>query len=165
MAFGYKLLDKWGLTLLSIVVGLGLLYFVSGDMIPSASAQSGQEEAGVVEINQAQFAELVYDYTQEGEWQFKGDKPVIVDFYAVWCGPCKRLRPRLEQLAREQKGEVIIYSIDAEKAAELSRRIGIRAFPTLLFIPVEGTPTLSEGLLSLKDLRQQADKIKGGTSR
>ena len=87
---------------------------------------------------------------------------MIVDFYAVWCGPCKRLRPRLEQLAREQKGEVIIYSIDAEKAVELSRRIGIRAFPTLLFIPVEGTPTLSEGLLSLKDLRQQADKIKGG---
>ncbi len=156
MAFRYKLMDKWGLTLLSMVVGLGLLYFVSGDMIPSASAQSGQEEAGVVEINQAQFAELVYDYTQEGEWQFKGDKPV------VWCGPCKRLRPRLEQLAREQKGEVIIYSIDAEKAVELSRRIGIRAFPTLLFIPVEGTPTLSEGLLSLKDLRQQADKIKGG---
>ena len=79
--------------------------------------------------------------------------------------PCKRLRPRLEQLAREQKGEVIIYSIDAEKAVELSRRIGIRAFPTLLFIPVEGTPTLSEGLLSLKDLRQQADKIKGVASR
>jgi len=59
MAFRYKLMDKWGLTLLSMVVGLGLLYFVSGDMIPSASAQSGQEEAGVVEINQAQFAGLV----------------------------------------------------------------------------------------------------------
>ena len=67
MTFGYKLLDKWGLTLLPMVVGLGLLYFVSGDVIPSASAQSGQEEAGVVEINQAQFAELVYDYTQEGD--------------------------------------------------------------------------------------------------
>ena len=162
MAFRYNLMDKWGLTLLSIVVGLGFLYFVSGDMILSASAQSGHEEVGVVEINQAQFAELVYDYTQEGEWQFKGDKPVIVDFYAVWCGPCKRLRPRLEQLAREQKGEVIIYSIDAEKAVELSLRIGIRAFPTLLFIPVEGKPIMMEGLLSMKELREEADKIKGG---
>ena len=161
MAFRYNLMDKWGLTLLSIVVGLGLLYFVSGDVIPSASAQSGHEETGVVEINQAQFAELVYDFTQEGEWQFKGDKPVIVDFYAVWCGPCKRLRPRLEQLAREQKGEVMIYSIDAEKAVELSRRIGIRAFPTLLFIPVEGKPIMMEGLLSMKELREEADKIKG----
>lgn len=161
MAFRYNLMDKWGLTLLSIVVGLGFLYFVSGDMILSASAQSGHEEVGVVEINQAQFAELVYDYTQEGEWQFKGDKPVIVDFYAVWCGPCKRLRPRLEQLAREQKGEVVIYSIDAEKAVELSLRIGIRAFPTLLFIPVEGKPIMMEGLLSMKELREEADKIKG----
>lgn len=161
MAFRYNLMDKWGLTLLSMVVGLGFLYFVSGDVIPSASAQSGQEEAGVVEINQAQFAELVYDYTQEGEWQFKGDKPVIVDFYAVWCGPCKRLRPRLEQLAREQGNELIIYSIDAEKAVELSQRIGIRAFPTLLFIPVEGKPIMMEGLLSMKELREEADKIKG----
>lgn len=161
MAFRYNLMDKWGLTLLSMVVGLGFLYFLSGDMILSASAQSGYEEAGVVEINQAQFAELVYDYTQEGEWQFKGDKPVIVDFYAVWCGPCKRLRPRLEQLAREQGNELIIYSIDAEKAVELSQRIGIRAFPTLLFIPVEGKPIMMEGLLSMKELREEADKIKG----
>lgn len=161
MAFRYNLMDKWGLTLLSMVVGLGFLNFLSGDMILSASAQSGHEEAGVVEINQAQFAELVYDYTQEGEWQFKGDKPVIVDFYAVWCGPCKRLRPRLEQLAREQGNELIIYSIDAEKAVELSQRIGIRAFPTLLFIPVEGKPIMMEGLLSMKELREEADKIKG----
>lgn len=161
MAFRYNLMDKWGLTLLSMVVGLGFLYFLSGDMILSVSAQSGHEEAGVVEINQAQFAELVYDYTQEGEWQFKGDKPVIVDFYAVWCGPCKRLRPRLEQLAREQGNELIIYSIDAEKAVELSQRIGIRAFPTLLFIPVKSKPIMMEGLLSMKELREEADKIKG----
>lgn len=161
MAFRYNLMDKWGLTLLSMVVGLGFLYFLSGDMILSVSAQSGHEEAGVVEINQAQFAELVYDYTQEGEWQFKGDKPVIVDFYAIWCGPCKRLRPRLEQLAREQGNELIIYSIDDEKAVELSQRIGIRAFPTLLFIPVKGKPIMMEGLLSMKELREEADKIKG----
>lgn len=161
MAFRYNLMDKWGLTLLSMLVGLGFLFFLSGDMILSASAQSGHEEAGVVEINQAQFAELVYDYTQEGEWQFKGDKPVIVDFYAVWCGPCKRLRPRLEQLAREQGNELIIYSIDAEKAVELSQRIGIRAFPTLLFIPVKSKPIMMEGLLSMKELREEADKIKG----
>ena len=67
----------------------------------------------------------------------------------------------MEQLAREQKGEVMIYSIDAEKAVELSRRIGIRAFPTLLFIPVEGKPIMMEGLLSMKELREEADKIKG----
>lgn len=95
-------------------------------------------------INAQEFKEKIFDYAKETEWKFKGDKPVIIDFYADWCGPCKMLAPVLEEIANEHP-EIDVYKVDTETEAELSVQFGIRSIPSVLYIPLEGQPTMVSG--------------------
>tara|TARA_R110000787_G_scaffold86285_4_gene184028 strand:+ start:14575 stop:14796 length:222 start_codon:yes stop_codon:yes gene_type:complete len=67
-----------------------------------------------VKLTAAQFRNEIFDYTTEKEWNYKGDKPSIIDFYADWCGPCKAVGPILEVLSDDYKDKVIIYKVDTE---------------------------------------------------
>lgn len=58
--------------------------------------------------------------------------PVLVDFYADWCGPCKIMAPLLDDLARTRAGELLVAKLDTDASPELSRRLGIRGIPTLI---------------------------------
>lgn len=60
--------------------------------------------------------------------------PVVVDFWAVWCGPCRMVSPALDQLAHERAGKVKLVKVDVDKAPHLSARFGIQAVPTLMVI-------------------------------
>ncbi|OFY17572.1 MAG: thiol reductase thioredoxin [Bacteroidetes bacterium GWF2_33_38] len=91
------------------------------------------------------FIEKVFDYEKNKEWKFKGNTPVIIDFYADWCGPCKKMSPILEQLNKEYDGKIIFYKIDTQKEQELANVFGITGIPAFLFIPVEGEPQMSMG--------------------
>jgi thioredoxin 1 len=62
-----------------------------------------------------------------------GEKLVMVDFYAVWCGPCKRMAPFVEQVKEEKKDMVTVLSIDAEAQPEISSRYNLEGYPTLIF--------------------------------
>src|SRR5687767_13447699 len=100
------------------------------------------------------FKDKVFDFEQEQEWKFKGKLPVIIDFYADWCGPCKMVAPVLEELSREYEGQVEIYKVDTEKESDLSAAFGIQSIPTFLFIPVDGNPILQRGALPKKTFQQ-----------
>ena len=105
----------------------------------------------VVEINQQEFAEKISDYTT-GTWQMKNDKPVVVDFNATWCGPCRRLAPVLEELAVEYEGKVEFYSIDVDKNKPLAQAFQVRSIPMLLLCPVEGEPQAIVGLYPKEEI-------------
>ncbi len=99
-----------------------------------------------IKLTTEQFKEEIFDYTKENVWNYKGDKPAIIDFYADWCGPCKMVAPILEQLSEEHP-EMVIYKVDTEVERELSAVFQIRSIPSMLFIPMEKQPMMQAGAL------------------
>lgn len=91
------------------------------------------------------FIEKIFDYENSNEWNYKGTKPAIIDFYADWCGPCKMVAPILEEIAKEYDGLIDIYKIDTEAEQELAMVFGIRSIPSILFIPVGDRPQMAVG--------------------
>ncbi len=76
-----------------------------------------------LEITDANFDELV-----------ASGKPVVVDFWATWCGPCKKIAPEIEALAKEYEGQAIIGKCDVDSNDGLTGKFGVRNIPTVLFI-------------------------------
>lgn len=79
--------------------------------------------------------------------------PVLVDFYATWCAPCRMLTPYLEQLAQEFEGRIKFVKIDVDRAPELAYRFDIRAVPTLILFHNGRTVDAMVGLVSPNELR------------
>ena len=75
-----------------------------------------------IEITDANFEEII-----------SGDQPVLVDFWAEWCGPCKMIGPVVEQMAAEYEGKAIIGKVDVDSNPSVAQAFGIRSIPTLLF--------------------------------
>lgn len=106
-----------------------------------------------VHLTKAEFLKKVMDYENNvNEWKYLGDKPAIIDFYADWCGPCKRLSPILEEIAAEYEGEVIIYKVNVDDERDIATAFGIRSLPTLFFVPKQGNPSVVEGFLPKEEL-------------
>ncbi|PRY95909.1 thioredoxin [Marinilabilia salmonicolor] len=103
------------------------------------------------------FKEKVFDFENNKDWKFEGEKPCLIDFYADWCQPCKMVAPILEELSEEYDGKVDIYKIDTEDQRELAGMFGIQSIPSLLFVPTEGQPQMAQGALP-KDTFERAIK-------
>jgi len=71
------------------------------------------------------------------ELVLKADRPVIVDFWAAWCGPCKLVAPELEKLAQKYDGAVDVVKVDVDANPGLSRKFNIMSIPTIAFFPGE----------------------------
>jgi thioredoxin 1 len=76
-------------------------------------------------------AHAVSDQTFEAE-VLKSSEPVLVDFFAEWCGPCKAMAPALEQVATELKGKIKVAKLDVDQNPEVTQRYRIQAMPTLI---------------------------------
>ncbi|MDP3453657.1 MAG: thioredoxin [Bacteroidales bacterium] len=76
-----------------------------------------------IAVNDSNFNEIV----------IKSDKPVVIDFWATWCGPCRMISPIIDELAAEYEGKAVIAKCDVDSSEEVPVKYGIRNIPTILF--------------------------------
>ncbi|MFW6371511.1 MAG: thioredoxin [Bacteroidota bacterium] len=103
------------------------------------------------------FKEKVFNFEQNKDWKFEGERPCMIDFYADWCAPCKMVAPILEELSQEYGDKLDIYKVNTEEQQELAGMFGIQSIPSLLFVPKVGQPQMAMGALP-KDSFKKAIK-------
>ena len=121
----------------------------------SANAQETKVESKVKHLTYKEFLSKVWNFeSNPNTFVYKGKLPAIIDFYADWCGPCRRVAPIMEKLAEEYDGKLLIYKVNTQNEAGLASAFQIRSIPTVLFIPMEGQPMMQVGALPEEGYRQ-----------
>ena len=110
-------------------------------LLALVACNNNKNESQNEESNEAQTEATVAEEESQDGWMkqttLMANKPMVVDFYATWCGPCKELAPVLDELEKKHNGEVIFQRIDVDQRPELAQEFNIQAIPLLMFI----TPT------------------------
>ncbi len=103
----------------------------------------------IINLNESNFDETVSSATA----------PVIVDFWAPWCGPCRTIAPILEEVASEMADGVVVTKVNVDENQALAQKFGIRAIPTLLFFKDGKLQDTVTGLLPKEELKKKAASL------
>ena len=103
----------------------------------------------IVQLTQENFSQEV----------LQSPKPVLVDFWAEWCGPCKMIAPLLDELANEYDGKVTIGKVNIDEQQNLAAEYGVRAIPTLLVFQNGEVADQLVGARSKRDLKASLDRV------
>ena len=106
----------------------------------------------VQELSDGNFDEIV----------LKSDKPVLVDFWAPWCGPCRMVAPVVEAVSQKYEGRVLVGKVNVDEASAVATRYGIRSNPTLICFKDGGVVEQMIGLQSEAQLSQMLDRTLDG---
>lgn len=122
---------------------------------PSDNNSKADNNDVVVQLTNESFKKMIFNYDLNKSWKFEGTKPVIIDFYADWCPPCRQLSPLVEEIAKEYEGKIIVYKVNTDKEKELTQTLGISSLPTLLYIPVKGKPQVTLGVIPKETIAEK----------
>jgi thioredoxin len=136
-----------------------LLIALSTIYVAGYGQKKAENTGTIVHLTNEQFKKMVFNYETNKEWKYLGNKPAIIDFYASWCGPCRIMAPRLEEIAKEYAGKIIVYKVDTDKEQVLSANLGIQSLPTLVFIPQNGKPQASMGAIPKESLVKAINEV------
>lgn len=121
----------------------------------TASAQSKDETSKVTHLTYKEFLSKVWDFEKSpNNFEFKGKVPAVIDFYADWCGPCRKVSPIMEKLAQEYKGRLSVYKINVDQERDLASVFNIRSIPAVLFVPLNSQPMIQVGAMSEADYKK-----------
>ena len=134
----------------SILIAIAILAFGF-----TANAQEKKVESKVKHLTYNEFLKKVWDFEKDpNTFNYKGKLPAIIDFYADWCGPCRRVAPIMERLAEEYDGKLLVYKINTDKERELASAFQVKSIPMVLFIQMEGQPMMQVGALPEEGYRK-----------
>lgn len=135
-----------------VAIGVATAMFLAGcDAGTSAMAESS---ANVTRVRGPEFEAQV----------LKASSPVVVDFYATWCGPCKRLSPMLDAIAGSYTNKVKFVKVDVDEATELTKKYEIEGMPTLLFFKNGEVVDRMLGLPTADELKRRIASLAGSES-
>lgn len=120
-----------------------------------ALSLSVHAEGKVVDINEKEFLDYVFDYKGDSA-VVKAKRLAIVDFWAPWCGPCRRLAPVIEELSEEYAGKVDFYKLNIDDNPQLAQDLGISSIPFVVFFPADGSQPMSQAGLAPAELYREA---------
>ena len=105
--------------------------------------------SSLVELNDSNFEDMV----------LKADKPVVVDFSADWCGPCKRLHPIIEKIAGDYDGRAVVARLDVDNAQKIAQQFRVMSVPTVLFFKDGEAKDQSVGLVPESVITAKIDAL------
>ncbi len=148
---------KKSLLLITAIVGLSTACSSStGKQIPVETKIENTTESGKpIHITYDEFLVKVWNFEESPQnWVFKGDKPVIIDFYADWCKPCKIISPYLDKIAKDYEGKLIVYKINVDNERKLASVFQVQSIPSVLFVPLKGQPSMQTGAMAEEAYRK-----------
>lgn len=137
--------NPWRGAIYGAVLGL-VFHYLSGN---GNSAAMNESTANVKHITQDQFAAEV---TQAAS-------PVVVDFYATWCGPCRQLAPTMDSLADQYAGKIKFVKVNVDESPKLAQKFQVEGIPMLVFLQHGKTAGTSVGLIAKEDLILRLDSL------
>ena len=125
----------------------------------TANAQEKKTESKVKSLTYSEFLKKVWDFERDpSTWNYKGKLPAVIDFYADWCGPCRRVAPIMEQLAEDYEGKLLVYKVNVSEEKDLATVFQVNSIPMVLFIPVKGNPMKQVGALPEAGYRETIEE-------
>ena len=111
-------------------------------------------------IDQQRFRDVIADWSAH-DWVMKSEHPVVIDFYADWCAPCRRLAPILRDIAHHYQGTVDFYRVNVDDNPDIASAFEIRSIPMLLICPLQGDPKSIVGLYPMQEYIRVIDQALG----
>lgn len=111
-----------------------------------------EEKSLVKNIDYNFFVKNIWDLENfPDSFAYEAKLPCVIDFYADWCGPCKKVAPIMEDIAREYEDKILVYKVNVDKDLKLPTVFKVSSIPTVFFMPQEGQPLSQVGALSKEE--------------